>query len=130
MAGLPKWKSEREWWYQEKARPPWGRVGDWHKHIGFVRTVWEQDGRPVQPNDQGGGTTIRRRSVGSVIFERKTKLDALKAQAAKHPGNESSRASNEPTTAQVREFEGLQREVDTLEKQLAGINPGVLTNKT
>ena len=118
MIGLPDWKAEREWLYQEKQHPPWRGIGNWRVHIAFERTKWEQAGRPGPAPERKAKTA----SVGAVTFERKTRMEALRGLLAEHVANPESRShKSEPTDSEEAEFEKIQLELRKLEKEIAGL---------
>ncbi len=116
MHGLPGWKAKQEWLNAERKR--WKGIENWRAHSDWVRTLWEQAGRPG-PSQPSGRPNSGAEKSGETHFQKVTREKALIKVLAEHPANPQSPYSGEPTDPQRAEYRRLEVELEEVRRELA-----------
>ncbi len=123
MIGLVEWRAEKEWLDQERRLPKWKGIGSWQSHANFIRGLWEQDGRPMQPPGARGDFGTNKKgapSPASQKFALRQEKDALDDELAEHVANENSTAFDpQHTPEQAADYNKKMARARELQKQLA-----------
>lgn len=116
QVGLVEWKAAREHAYQESRH--WRGVANWRGRCAYIRTLWEQDGRPLTP-PTSRANQISGEKKGETSWAKVQRKTALEQILAEHPGNPKSNHSGEPSAAEEKDFREKNRELTALRNELA-----------
>lgn len=116
--GLVAWRAELEWHNQERKR--WDRIQNWQAHASFIRTLWENDGRPMSPpatRMSGSGSQNSKKSAS--YWEKSQKKAALEVAMKDHPGNPKTHSMEGPTAEEKKDFREKMKAWAALNEELS-----------
>lgn len=115
--GLPEWKAIRE--FDSRGRNNWQDTRNWRKHAVFIRTIWEQDGRPKNPPTPAGYPRDSAKNGPESLFFKIKRAEALQKVVEQHPGRTNRLESGDPTPAEEKDFREKSRELAALRAEIA-----------